>query len=130
MAPGYTVDQIRAWQPPRRRRGKGEGVNLMKTITIEMPETVLPGFTTTPEEFAREFRRAAAIEWYREGRVSQGKGAEIAGLNRWEFIQALGRAEVPACQVSADELNEEVERALASRRERLAAHPPEQDRAD
>ena len=27
-------------------------------------------------------RLAAAIEWYREGRISQGQGAEIAGLNR------------------------------------------------
>jgi hypothetical protein len=62
------------------------------TFTIELPESLLTSFAETPEAFAREVRLAAAIEWYREGRVSQGKGAEIAGMNRWEFLQALSRA--------------------------------------
>src|SRR3954454_16365619 len=94
------------------------------TFTVELPESLLTTCAETPEDFARELRRAAAIEWYREGRVSQGKGAEIAGMSRWEFIQALGRAEVPVCQVTAEELDEEVERAFVAHRERLAAHPP------
>src|SRR4051794_10679098 len=101
----------------------------MKTITIELPEDLFPSSTLdSPEEAAREFRLAAAIEWYREGRVSQGRGAEIAGLGRWDFIQALGRAKVEACQVTPEELAGEVESGLQTYRERLAAHPPEQDR--
>jgi hypothetical protein len=52
---------------------------------------------------ARKMRLAAAIEWYREGRVSQGQGAEIAGLDRVEFLDELLRAKMPACQVTVDE---------------------------
>jgi predicted HTH domain antitoxin len=77
------------------------------TFTIELPEDVLTKFAETPEAFANEVRLAAAIEWYREGRVSQGKGAEIARLSRADFLDALYRAEVPACQVTAEELTEE-----------------------
>ena len=36
--------------------------------------------------------------------VSQGRAAEIAGLTRAEFIDALGRYRVPPFQQSADEI--------------------------
>jgi len=98
----------------------------MAAFTIELPEDVLTPFARTPEAFAREVRLAAAIEWYREGRVSQGKGAEIAGLSRIEFLDALYRAKVPACQVTVDELMEEVDRAVAAHRERITPDPADQ----
>ena len=100
----------------------------MRTITVEFPESAVPHFAATPEAFARELRLAAAIEWYREGRVSQGKGAEIAGVSRVAFLDALFEAKVPACQVTVEELREEVENVLQARRERLAADPAGQDR--
>ena len=103
--------------------------NDASTFTIELPESLLTPFAGTPEAFAREVRLAAAIEWYREGRVSQGKGAEIAGLSRSEFIEALSRAEVDVFQITGEELREEVERDLQARRERLAADLPEQGRS-
>ena len=83
----------------------------------------------TPEGFVREMRLAAAIFWYARGQISQGKGAEIAGLKRREFIEALGRAQVDAIQITEDELKEEVERDLQARRERLAADLPDTRRA-
>ena len=92
------------------------------TFTIELPESLLMPFAGTPEMFAREVRLAAAIEWYREGRISQGKGAEIAGLSRIDFLAALCRAKVPACQVTVDELMEEVDRARDADREPAAGN--------
>jgi len=100
------------------------------TITVQVPDALLEDLATSPEELDREIRLAAAIHLYSRGLVSQGKGAEIAGLSRWDFIPALGRAEVPACQVTSEELTEEVERAYQAQRQRIAAHPPDQDRTD
>jgi predicted HTH domain antitoxin len=100
------------------------------TITVEVPDALLEELATSPEELDREIRLAAAIHLYSRALVSQGKGAEIAGLSRWDFFQALGRAEVPACQVTSTELTEEVERAYQAHRQRVAAHPPGQDRTD
>ena len=47
----------------------------------------------------------------------------MAGLSRWDFIQALGRAEIPACQVTSEALTEEVERAYEVHGRRIAADP-------
>jgi predicted HTH domain antitoxin len=99
-----------------------EGFTL-STITIELPADVVPD-ATTPEEFAQDLRLAAAIHWYSRGEISQGKGAQIAGLDRRSFIVALGRAGVDAIQIGPEELNAEVERELAARRQRLANHLP------
>jgi len=58
-------------------------------FTIELPHDVLSLIAKTPEAFANEMRLAAAIEWYREGRLSQGEGAAIAGLSRIDFSSVL-----------------------------------------
>ena len=87
----------------------GPGSN---TITIELPEGFPAEIAGTPEAFAGAFRLAAAIEWYREGKVSQGQGALFAGLSRPDFLDALARARVPAFQATVDELMEEVDRAF------------------
>ena len=82
----------------------------MKTIAIELPDDAISESWGTDEEFARELRRAAAIQWYSEGKVSQGKGAELAGLTRQAFIEALNRAAVPATQATLAEIAEELAR--------------------
>lgn len=80
----------------------------MATVTIEVPDGAFSALRRSPQEFAREMRVAAAILWYHQGLVSQGKGAELAGLSRSDFLDALFRARVPACQVTAEELEEEL----------------------
>lgn len=100
------------------------------TITVHVADALLHGLDESPEEIGREARLAMAIHLYGRGLITQGTGAEIAGLDRWEFLEALGRAGVPACQVTSDELEQEVERAYQAHCERIAAHPVEQDRTD
>jgi len=60
----------------------------MVHITFDVPEGVL----------------AAAVKWYERGTISQGRAAEIAGLSRAEFIDALGRFGVSPFQTSVEEL--------------------------
>ena len=81
----------------------------MATVTVEVPESAFSALRRSPEEFAREMRIAAAIQWYRQVLISQGKAAEIAGLTRADFLEALFRAKVPACQITVEELKEELE---------------------
>ena len=100
-----------------------------ETITFELPAHLLTDYPGTRQEFVQSLRLAAAIEWFREGKISQGKGAEIAGVSRWDFILALGLAQVELFQGMGEELIGEVQRGLETYRQHIAADPPEQDRS-
>jgi predicted HTH domain antitoxin len=93
----------------------------MKTITIEVPNDTTLSFASSDDRFAREVRLAAAIFWYDRGLISQGKGAEIAGMARADFIDALGRAIVSAIQTTAEELRAKLVRPLHARRSCIGA---------
>jgi predicted HTH domain antitoxin len=105
-------------------------VGKIMTITVQVSDALLEDLATSPEEIDREIRLAAAIHVCSRGLVSQGRGAEVAGLSRWDFIQELGKSEDPACQLTAEELKDEVERAYQAHCQRVAADPSDQDRAD
>lgn len=68
----------------------------MTQVTLDLPETAFSTLHRAPEELAQEMRVAAAAEWYELGRLSQGRAAEIAGLTRADFIDALSSVWNPA----------------------------------
>ncbi|HLG13728.1 MAG TPA: UPF0175 family protein [Blastocatellia bacterium] len=80
----------------------------MVTISVELPEGVFSALRQTPDQFVKEMRLAAAVKWYELGLLSQGKAAEVAGLSRSGFIDALSHYHVSPFQYTADELAEEV----------------------
>lgn len=82
----------------------------MVQMTIEVPEFALEALRKSPDEFAKEFRLAAAVKWYELHQLSQERAADIAGLSRSEFILALSRFSVSPFQYGADEIAEEAER--------------------
>jgi predicted HTH domain antitoxin len=97
----------------------------MMSITLEFPDEMLTGLGRTPQDLDRDLRLAGAIFWYGQGMIAQDRAAAIAGLDRTEFLLALARVGVDAFQLTPEELKEEVELALQTRRERLAAHLPD-----
>ncbi|MBL7213563.1 MAG: UPF0175 family protein [Desulfobacteraceae bacterium] len=80
----------------------------MTTLTMELPETVFSALHADPKEFTRQMRIAAAIKWYELGKLSQNKSAEIAGLSRAEFIDALSEAKVSPLQITPQQLRDEL----------------------
>jgi len=80
----------------------------MATISFEFEPSTFSALRLAPMEFAREMRIAAAVQWYAQGIVSQGKAAELAGLTRSDLLEELFRRRIPACQVTAEELVDEI----------------------
>jgi len=77
---------------------------------MELPEDVFSTLRRSPDEFAKEMRLAAAMLWYSRSIISQEKAAEIAGLNRKEFLVALARNEMDVFVVDPDDLQKELNR--------------------
>ncbi|HKQ78483.1 MAG TPA: UPF0175 family protein [Blastocatellia bacterium] len=82
----------------------------MTTVPVELPESVFSALRFAPDEFVREMRIAEAVKWHELGKISQGKAAEIEGLSRASFIEALSRFQVSPFQYSAEKLTEDVAR--------------------
>lgn len=80
----------------------------MTQLAMDLPENVFSALRLGPREFLDEMRIAAAVQWYGERRVSQGKAAEIAGISRVAFVDELRRRHVPAIQIDAAELDAEL----------------------
>ncbi len=77
-------------------------------VTLQIPEDVFSALRRSPDEFGRELRLAAAIHWYERGEVSQEKAAEIAGLDRTDFLLQLAREGEDAFVVDFDDLKREL----------------------
>ena len=78
------------------------------TVHFEVPDDALASFQSSPDAFVRELRIAAAVKWYETGRVSQGRAAELAGVSREAFHDALSRYGVSAFQLTPEELRDEL----------------------
>jgi predicted HTH domain antitoxin len=78
----------------------------MPRIQVEFDSDVFSTLRRSPEEIVREMRLAAAIVWYAQGRVSQGRAAELAGVSRAEFLDALSASGVSASQEMLEDLDE------------------------
>lgn len=82
----------------------------MTQIPVELPEAAARALRRPPEALAEEVRLAAAALWYSQGRISQEVAAEIAGLDRTEFLLTLARWERESFQVDFADLDRELAR--------------------
>lgn len=80
-------------------------------VSINLPRSALSALRQEPDEFVREMRLAAAVKWYELEMISQSKAAEIAGVSRIEFLNALSRFGVTPFQIEVDELVHDVNNA-------------------
>lgn len=82
----------------------------MPSVTINLPQEVFSSRRLPPEDFVSDMRLAAAIYWYQKSEISQEKAAQIAGLNRRDFLIALAREQVDVFVVDFNDLQQELQR--------------------
>jgi predicted HTH domain antitoxin len=58
-------------------------------ISFEIPQAVLASLKVGTIELARNIRLLAAIDYFRDKKLSLGKAAELAGMGRLDFMDVL-----------------------------------------
>lgn len=80
-------------------------------LTIPYSDDLLLSLKESPEQFETEARLLLAVKLYELGRLSTGRAAALAGLERVEFIVSLRRFGVSPIGVEPDELERDLENA-------------------
>ena len=83
----------------------------MKQNILHIPytEDLLLSLKTTSEQFEQEARFFLAIKLYEMEKISSGKAARLAGLDRVSFLLRLGQYKISPFQMDMDEISEEAE---------------------
>jgi predicted HTH domain antitoxin len=84
-----------------------------ETVSVEYPTDVRMTLQESKEEFAQELKMLAAVKLYELGKLSSGKAAALAGLDRTSFLLGLGRYRVSVFNDTASEVDREVAEAKA-----------------
>lgn len=77
----------------------------METIktTIDLPGTFPHLIKKDEDDIPSFIKQTLAVELYREGKISLGKAAEIAGArNKWEMLMLLSEHGVPIHYTAKD----------------------------
>ena len=80
----------------------------MVTVQVQLPEEIFSALRWSLDEMAGELCLAAAVHWYARGLISQERAAQLAGLDRTDFILALSREDVDTFSVDMSSLRREL----------------------
>lgn len=81
---------------------------MSRQVTVEVADDAVRLFGQDEQRFGREMYETTVVRWYDEGRISSGKGAELLGVSRAEFLEMLFRHQVSPFQYTPEELAEEL----------------------
>jgi predicted HTH domain antitoxin len=83
----------------------------MSIVQVDLPEDLLRATSInanaiSPASASREVAKLLALELYREGSVSLGRGAELCGVSQAEFMQFAVEREI-ALHYTLDDLEQD-----------------------
>jgi predicted HTH domain antitoxin len=83
----------------------------MKTIELQVPDSLLLNFSESVEDLTRTSQFLLAVKFFEIGRLSSGQAARMCGINRVDFLLELGRMGIPVADLTGSELEEELRNA-------------------
>jgi len=83
-----------------------------RQAVLSYPADIPPMLKLSEKEFAREFRFLGAAKLFELGRLSSGKAARLAEMDRVSFLYELGRIGIVAINLRDEEVEAEVQAAL------------------
>ena len=82
-----------------------------KEGTLEYPEEILISLKEDEKHFLKEVKILAAVKLYELNRLSLGKAAKLADLDKVDFIKVLGEHKVSIFKLTEEELAKDIENA-------------------
>jgi predicted HTH domain antitoxin len=79
----------------------------METVTVELPDDSLRILGADARQLGRDMLIAAVLQWFQEGRLSQGQAAEMLGMKRGEFFDLLYEHRVSPVQMDVEDLEKD-----------------------
>lgn len=77
-------------------------------VVLNLPRDLLGALDVPQTDLETRLHELIALELFREGRISAGKGAQLLGTSKLEFIQLLARHGLPYFTQSPEELASDV----------------------
>jgi len=78
------------------------------TVSLKFPYEILGTMNVPETRLAQRLYELIALELFREGIISAGKGGELLGISKTEFTQLLAKHNIPYFNQSPEELIAEV----------------------
>ena len=83
-------------------------------IEVELPSDLIVALNVEPSDLGRRAKEWILLELFQEGAISAGKAAEILGTTKAGFLQILDLHGLPYLDASHEELERQVDVAVAA----------------
>lgn len=80
-------------------------------IHIEFPRSLLGAMDVPEKQLNETFKELIVLELVRSNKVSSGKGAELLGKKKFEFVDLMAKNNIPYFTESPEELADQVRSA-------------------
>lgn len=77
-------------------------------VNLRLPRNLLGTLDAPGKQIPEQVLELLALELFRQERISAGKGAELLGITKWDFIQLLNCHSIDYFTQSPKELEAEV----------------------
>ncbi len=94
----------------KAKGGMGMPREVLLRFPVELPEEL------KDEEVLRKGREAIIMELLRKGEISQGKAAELLGIDRHTLFDLMGKYDIPVMDMTEEELEEELSKDIFSQK--------------
>ena len=82
-----------------------EGGDLM-FLNISIPDSIVLSTRQSAKQFESEAKKAIAIKFYTDEKLSLGQAAELSGFSKFEFMKLLGQNNISVFRFDGDDKTE------------------------